>query len=223
MQFPTTTKKPRRMSEFDFLDDIGSAKGKQSVAPPNSLQSLFERYGKIFVEKTKSNLISGLKKNNPGSDPTTGLLYPSIAFDVEIIGSIFRFTINMEDYWVNVNDGRRPGAIPPPITPIIKWLQHNPTVANSFSLTTKKLKDIEMTTFKGLSVKVPILSASFAISKSIGNKGIAPTNFFTDVITPDAVAKLKKDISTIIGRSIEINILLNVNTNTAAKPSNTSL
>jgi hypothetical protein len=202
------------MSEFDFLDGIGQAKGKPSVAPPNSLQAIFERYGNIFVEKTKSNLVAGLKRNNPNSDPTTGTLYPSIAFDVEIVGSIFRFTINMEDYWINVNDGRKPNSIPPPVTPIIKWLQHKPTVANSFSLTRKKLKDVKITTFKGLSVKVPLLSAAFAISKSIGKKGIAPTNFFTDVITPEAVQLLKKDISKVIGKSIEINIMLDVNNNT---------
>lgn len=201
------------MAEFDFLDGLGQAKGKQATAPPNSLQSLFERYGNIFVEKTKSNLVAGLKQNNPGSDPTAGTLYPSIAFDVEIVGSIFRFTINMEDYWINVNDGRRPGSIPPPIKPIITWLQKKPTVANSFKLTRKKLKDVKVTTFKGLTVKTPLLSAAFAISKSIGKKGIAPTNFFTDVITPEVVVKLKKDISSIIGKSIEINIVLDDYTN----------
>lgn len=202
------------MAEFDFLDDIGQSRSKPAVAPPNSLQSLFERYGNIFVEKTKSNLVAGLKQNNPSSDPTIGTLYPSIAFDVEIVGSIFRFTIQMEDYWQNVNDGRSHGSIPPPIKPIITWLQKKPTVANSFNLTRKKLKDVRVTTFKGLSVKVPTLSAAFAISKSIGKNGIAPTNFFTDVITPDVVTKLKKDISTIIGKSIEINILINANNNT---------
>lgn len=201
------------MSEFDFLDNIGQAKGKPSVAPPNSLQALFERYGNIFVEKTKSNLVAGLKRNNPGSDPTTGLLLPSIAFDVEIVGSIFRFSISMEDYWQNVNDGRGAGLTPPPVKPIIQWLQHKPNVANSFKLTRKKLKDVKVTTFKGLSVKVPTLSAAFAISKSIGKKGIPATNFFTNVITPDAVAKLKKDISMIIGKSIEINVFVNVNNN----------
>lgn len=202
------------MAEFDFLDDIGQSRSKPAAAPPNSLQSLFERYGNIFVEKTKSNLVAGLKQNNPSSDPTIGTLYPSIAFDVEIVGSIFRFTIQMEDYWQNVNDGRSPGSIPPPIKPIITWLQKKPTVANSFNLTRKKLKDVRVTTFKGLSVKVPTLSAAFAISKSIGKNGIAPTNFFKDVITPDVVTKLKKDISTIIGKSIEINILINANNNT---------
>lgn len=202
------------MSEFDFLDDIGQSRSKPTVAPPNSLQALFERYGNIFVEKTKSNLVAGLKQNNPSSDPTTGTLYPSIAFDVEIVGSIFRFTINMEDYWINVNDGRRPGSIPPPIKPIITWLQKKPNVANSFKLTRKKLKDVKVSSFKGLTVKTPILSAAFAISKSIGKKGIAPTNFFTDVITPEVVNTLKKDISSIIGKSIEINILVNVNDNT---------
>lgn len=197
------------MSEFDFLDGIGQSKGKQATAPPNSIQALFERYGNVFVEKTKSNLVSRLKQNNPGSDPTAGLLYPSIAFDVEIVGSIFRFTIQMEDYWQNVNDGRKPGSIPPPIKPIIQWLQHKPTVANSFKLTRKKLKDVKVSTFQGLSVKTPLLSAAFAISKSIGKKGIAPTNFFTDVITPEVVTKLKKDISSIIGKAIEINIVVN--------------
>ena len=201
------------MAEFDFLDGIGQSKGKPTVASPNSLQALFERYGNIFVEKTKSNLVAGLKQNNPNSDPTTGLLYPSIAFDVEIVGSIFRFTIQMEDYWINVNDGRRSGSIPPPIKPIITWLQKKPTVANSFNLTRKKLKDVRVTTFKGLAVKVPTLSAAFAISKSIGKKGIPATNFFTDVITPEAVNILKKDISSIIGKAIEINIVLDDYTN----------
>lgn len=200
------------MSEFDFLDGIGQAKPAKGAAPPNSLQATFERYGNIFVEKTKSNLVAGLKRNNPNSDPTAGELYASIAFDVEIVGSIFRFSISMEDYWVNVNDGRGKGLTPPPIMPIIEWLKKTPSVANSFNLTRKKLKDVKVVDFQGLSVKVPTLSAAFAISKSIGKEGIAPTNFFTDVITPE-VAKLKKDISTVIGRSVEINVFVNVNNN----------
>jgi hypothetical protein len=122
----------------------------------------------------------------------------------------------MEDYWVNVNDGRRPGLTPPPVKPIIEWLQKKPNVANAFKLTRKSLKDVKVANFQGLNVKVPTLSAAFAISKSIGKHGIPATNFFTDVITPEAVAKLKKDISTIIGKSVEVNIFLDVNNNNSS-------
>ncbi len=190
-------------SEFDFLDSVGSERGN-SKAAPNTLASVFERYGKAFVDSAKKNLLQHI----PDSD--SGKLYQSISFDVEIVGSMFRFTINMEEYWQYVNDGRRPGT-PPPIKPIIEWLQHKPTVASKFGITRKKTKDLKVKTFQGLSVKTPLLSAAFAISKSIGKKGTKATNFFSDTVTDTAIERFKKDISSVIGKSIEINIASNVN------------
>lgn len=186
------------MPDLDFLNDLGQAKGSAPAAP-NTLAAVFERYGKLFVEASKRNLLQHVP------DADAGKLFASIAFDVEIVGTIFTFTINMEDYWQWVNDGRKAGK-EPPIKPIIQWIQSRPSIKAKFSLTKKKLKGVKIKNFQGLNIQVPILSAAFGIARNIGEHGIRPTHFFSEVVTDAAVNRLKADISKQIGKTVEINI-----------------
>ncbi len=64
---------------------------------------------------------------------------------------------NDEDHAVYVEGGRSAGAMPPPITPILKWVQRH------FSVTSKQ----------------EALGLAFAIARTIGNEGIPPRPVMT--------------------------------------------
>jgi hypothetical protein len=69
----------------------------------------------------------------------------------------------MLDYWKNVNDGRQPGKYVP-LKPLERWIRN---------------KGLNRDT-KGRFKKFNIKGIAAAISKSIKDNGIQPTNFYDD-------------------------------------------
>jgi hypothetical protein len=92
----------------------------------------------------------------------TGSLYNSIkvSFDPTSNG----IKVMMLDYWQNVNDGREPGKYVP-LKPLMEWIR------------TKGLNKNKKT---GKFEKFSIKGTAFAISKTIKQFGIRPTNFYDD-------------------------------------------
>jgi len=192
------------MDKYDFLDDVGST--RSAFNTDKAIEVLLRKWGNYFIEEAKKNLLKGLKKNNSSSDPTTGDLYASISPIIEVEGKSFRFAIQMAEYWKNVEHGRGEGLTPPPIKPIIEWLQSKPNVANKFGLTRTNLKSNKVVNFKGLQVKQSILSAAIATSRSIGEKGIKPTNFLAQTINEQAIKQFKKEITIALNKNITVSI-----------------
>lgn len=91
----------------------------------------------------------------------TGSLYNSItvSFDPETN----KMKVNMLDYWRYVNDGRQPGKYVP-LKPLMAWMR------------AKGMNRDPKGRFKKFNIK----GAAFAISKSIKEYGIQPTNFYDD-------------------------------------------
>ena len=92
----------------------------------------------------------------------TGALSESIRYNITDGPSGLTLNITSLDYLRNVNDGRKPGKMPPS-NKLIPWVQ---------------ARGIRMTTKSG--GIVPAASAAFVIAKSIGEKGIKPTNILDD-------------------------------------------
>ena len=127
----------------------------------------------------------------------TGNLYNSI--NVSFNPTTNEVIIKMLDYWRNVNDGRRPGKYVP-IKPLMDWI---------------KVKGINKSRNKktGKFQKFNAKSLAFAISSSIKQFGIQPTNFYDDAFMSfekefenEAIQALGIDISNFFEKVVEENI-----------------
>jgi hypothetical protein len=143
----------------------------QAIPQPNYDAAMAELAAK-FQEALKTNLAKpypyapgyfGQKKQTGFRDmkKKTGNLYTSIrvSFDADAD----RMRVVRLDYWKNVNDGRKPGKYVP-LKPLEKWIRN------------KGLNRDPKGRFKKFNIK----GVAAAISKSIKEKGIQPTNFYDD-------------------------------------------
>lgn len=107
------------------------------------LKEAIELFGKEIVE-----IAGELIRNEPKVN--TGLLMKSLESRAieTAFGTSYTLLILAEDYFVFVNDGRKPNSKPPPIAPIKEWCEQ-----------------------KGIDVNL-----AYPIAKSIGKKGIPATN-----------------------------------------------
>lgn len=123
----------------------------------------------------------GLEVRNKYKDKissATGKLYNSIDYKVTISSDSIKLLFIAEDYWINVEEGRKAGSKMPPIRDIEDWIIS-----------------------KGLPEKKGL---AYIIARSIAEKGIKPTYYLRDIMInndfSDEIAKaLQKDIN------IEIN------------------
>ena len=107
------------------------------------LKEAIELFGKEIVE-----IAADLIKNEPKVN--TGLLMKSLdsrAIETAF-GTSYTLLIEAEDYFIYVDQGRKPNSKPPPIAPIKEWCEQ-----------------------KGIDVNL-----AYPIAKSIGKKGIPATN-----------------------------------------------
>ena len=116
-----------------------------------NLKKAIDRYGKEYiVELTKQLILSDSK--------ATGELINSLSYEVLETANGVLLNVKAAAYLKYVDGGRKAGEIPPPIAPIMKWVD-----ARGISKTSSN---------KDISTK----EIAFAISKSIGKNGIKATN-----------------------------------------------
>ena len=89
-------------------------------------------------------------------------------------GGTWRGHIEMNDYWEYVDQGRKPGKMPP-VSSILEWLKH-PTVQDKFTFGRGNISD-----------QTALPSIAYNIAKKIGREGTRGTNFATDVFESDLV------------------------------------
>ena len=116
-----------------------------------NLQAVLEKYGEEVRNLYQDNLIRADKI-------ATGALLNSVEFSVEQYGRRFDVVLTLADYWKWVEDGRKPGKMPPP-SAILKWVLAKPVIP-------KPNENGRIPTPQSL---------SWAIAKSIEKKGISPT------------------------------------------------
>ena len=126
----------------------------------------------------------------------TGNLYDSI--NVSFNPTTNEVIIKMLDYWRNVNDGRRPGKYVP-IKPLLDWIKVKGINKSRNNKTGK---------FQKFNAK----SLAFAISSSIKQFGIQPTNFYDEAFVlfekefeNEAIQALGIDISNFFEKVVEEN------------------
>lgn len=120
------------------------------------------------VKELGADVVDTIKKILQSENKiATGNLIQSLDYKViEVIGKVF-LEITAADYFKFVDKGRRPGKMPP-IKPIKSWMQAKGIVSKNKSL-------------------------PFMIARSIGEKGIKPTN-----VKQRAIKEVMKNVDKII-------------------------
>lgn len=113
-----------------------------------------QKFGKYLVIESRKNLTR--KKKN-----VKGKLYESLDYDVKAMPNSFEFDFLMEDYGEWVDKGRKAGKNPP-FSAIREWVQDRKI---QFRDNRGKFETYD--------------STAWAITKSIGKKGIEPSNFYS--------------------------------------------
>lgn len=143
----------------------------QAIPQPNYDEAM-ERLAEKFQKALKDNLAKpypyapgffGQKPKRGIRDmkKKTGNLYNSISVSFDADAN--KMKVDMLSYWKYVNDGRQPGKYVP-LKPLMDWIR------------TKGMNRDPKGRFKKFNIK----GTAIAISKSIKENGIQPTNFYDD-------------------------------------------
>ena len=140
---------------------------------------------RTFGGQMVSRLSQGLKDNNSDA---SGKLDESIKFNIKSQSKKLTFDLSMLDYFEFVDEGRKPGRMPP-TRPILDWLKY-PNVKDKIGVS-----GLEDSKLQGL---------AFAIARKIGREGTKGTDFYTNVINSRLVTSdLPKAMTQAIGDDID--------------------
>lgn len=120
----------------------------------DNTKKALEKFGKYLVKESRKNLTR--KKKN-----VTSSLYDSLDYQVKAMPNSFEFDFLMEEYGEWVDKGRRAGKNPP-FSPLRKWVEDRRI---QFRDNRGRFQTYDQT--------------AWAVVKSIGKKGIEPSNFYT--------------------------------------------
>ena len=120
----------------------------------DNTKKALENFGKYLVKESRKNLTR--KKKN-----VTSSLYDSLDYQVKAMPNSFEFDFLMEEYGEWVDKGRKAGKNPP-FSPLRKWVEDRRI---QFRDNSGRFQTYDQT--------------AWAVVKSIGKKGIEPSNFYT--------------------------------------------
>jgi len=187
------------------------------MALVDKIKDLLDEFGKALNDDTRSSLKKVLDdraaKHN-GRKRTSRLeasIKPTISFSNDSI----KFTLNMNDYWAVVNDGRSPNSVSAEgQEKIVEW-----SAAYGFAesirlsdLAQRKQKQ-SLSKRKGKLKKLQKMSfdkakktAGFLVARSLKKKSIEATHFFDEVINDGRIEKLQSEITELVKDDIIIEI-----------------
>ena len=111
------------------------------------------------------------KLNTLGINSTRNL-YNNITFNVVKLGDRYEGSINLEDYFKIIEEGRRVGAKQPPISSVVKWMRQKPIQLQP-----------------GRNGKLPTENqAAFLIARSIKREGIKGKHLLEKSLPPDDIS-----------------------------------
>ena len=161
-----------------------------------TLKETLDSIGRDVVEAAQRNLgatrkIGGKTRRRVAS----GKLKDGLAFKnlTRYNNPVLQFGVDdqaLKKYADVIEYGRRPGAKPPPVDPIIQWM---------------KIKPIRLRNKEGGFVKSTesgIRSAAFLIARSIGKKGIVEIKYYTEALE-SVLEKRGPELLEAYGKEIE--------------------
>jgi len=136
------------------------------------LDDVLNKYGKQAVDTVSKKLIDSGKQDSN--------IIKSLKYDYKVNDNHIELNINLNDYWIYIQLGRKAGGKLPPKIAIEDWM---------------KRKNID-------------LKYSFPIRKKIAEFGIKPIDISSFLTNPNSEfnKSLLKDIEKVIGKGVEIKI-----------------
>lgn len=128
-----------------------------NTIPLNNVEAILNEYAQTVVNKYKQKLTKD-------GHIASGKLINSISYDVVFNNQQFNVNINLEPYYIYIENGRKPGKFPPPSS-IEMWIKNKrivPRATNGKLPTEKQL--------------------AFLIGRKIAKEGIKPGNQLHDTI-----------------------------------------
>lgn len=152
------------------------------------LREVLQRLGDYFVHEAQNNLLTGGNPPYPNSN-ASGTLTNSLKYNVEIDNAHFEVSVELEDYWYYVENGRKAGKMPP-IDKIAEWVR------------VKRIVPQVREGVDGKKRKAPTVEQlAFLIARKIGNEGVEGTKFFSKA-KEDTLSYFKESISLAIQEDI---------------------
>lgn len=169
-------------------------------------------WGKDLVNDTKAEIDKIVSHAGGQTSDLSG----SVNYKVLNTGGSINFQLTMADYWVNVEDGRKPNLKPPPLKPIKDWIKKKNLPVDQILLSVnikhrgqgKSLggHTIKKRTLKAITHERKVEMVSWLMAKSIGKKGIKPRPFMDKVITQQRMDKLKAMLAPVIKQHFVLEI-----------------
>lgn len=171
---------------------------------PKGVSEILQEYSKRIISGLRQSITEKNKK-------ASRKLLQSVAVDVTIFGDVYTMTLTMEDYWQYVEEGRKPGK-QPPIEAIMKWTSQKGLSLSGLSKRTKRIiKSLKTKkvrkALRQISAEAKRRSLAFLIARKIGRKGIAASNFFSEVVNKDLFDSMRKDISEYLKKDFVLRVI----------------
>lgn len=187
------------------------------MALVDKIKDLLDEFGKALNDDTRSSLKKALDDRaakHKGRKRTSRLeasVKPTVSFSDDTI----KFTLNMNDYWAVVNDGRSPNSVSAEGQKKIAEWSAVSGFAEKIRLTDleQRKQKQSLSKRKGKLKKLQKMSfdkakktAGFLVARSLKNKSIEATNFFDEVINDGRIEKLQSEITELVKDDIIIEI-----------------
>ena len=176
----------------------------------DKITAIGRNWGRNTAKDLKASLEQALK--DAGS---TNPEEAALTFYNEVVienGSVKIQILATGDYWINVEDGRKPNSTPPPSNVVGKVWQNKHNIDARVVLAEIALKSAKPTlsrttnklskTKKKLSYDEAAKRLSFIFARSIGKKGIEPKPFVDRVLNDGRLNDLASKLSEVIGTEI---------------------
>ena len=123
-------------------------------------EALLNSFAQTIVNRYKDKI----------SEYASGKLYKTIDYSITAQNESYLVTINLENYWLNIEKGRRPGAKRPPVSAIENWIKVRKIIPRPVTL-------------KSGRQRVPtVQQLAYVIARSIAKHGIKPRPFMSESI-----------------------------------------
>ena len=187
------------------------------MALVDKIKDLLDEFGKALNDDTRSSLKKALDdraakhKGRKRKSRLEASVKPIVSFSDDTI----KFTLNMNDYWAVVNDGRSPNSVSAEgQKKIAEWSAVSGFAENiRISDLEQRKKKQSLSERKGKLKKLQKMSfdkakktAGFLVARSLKNKSIEPTHFFDEVINDGRIEKLQSEITELVKDDIIIEI-----------------
>lgn len=188
----------------------------------SSIEKILSEFGINLVVDSRGNLKKKLDERafKHGGKSVQSRLSASIKSVVGYNSGSIKLSIQMNDYWKVVDSGRNEAPVSKEGQgKIKKWVQSRGVAEKIRLADLKNRKDKQVLnktkrkkkTLKKMDFERASKAAAFLVSRSLKNKRLEPTNFFTEVIKDGRLNELKEKLSKVIKSDIIIELRNGIN------------